>query len=100
MANGVPQQSVLGLVIFNTFISDIDNGVKCTLSKSVDDAKQCGVARTPMGQTLLSVRAEDVRREHRPAEKNLGVLVDGKLDMSEWCTLEAQKANHILHLKI
>ena len=50
VVSSVPQGSVLELmlfIIFNTFISHINEGIKCTLSKCADDTKLCGVVNTP-----------------------------------------------------
>uniref|UniRef100_A0A7M4E8L1 Reverse transcriptase domain-containing protein n=1 Tax=Crocodylus porosus TaxID=8502 RepID=A0A7M4E8L1_CROPO len=128
VGSGVPQGSVLGPVDFNIFISDLDAGVKRTLSKFVDDTKLWGEVHAPEGRERLQANLDRLEKwavynrmqynkdkcrvlhlgqkniQHTywlgsdplsstEAERDLGVLVDSKMNIRRQCNETVSKAN-------
>ena len=118
----VPQGWVLGSVLFNLhqfywqwdrvyplskFVNDTNCGVWLTHQRGRDlERLKQWTWETSWGSTNpsapgsrqlpLPVQAGECKDGTQPWQKDLGVLVNGKPDMSQQCTVTAQKANHIL----
>ena len=91
------------------FINDMDDGVGCTLNKSADNTKLGGVADKPDSCTAIQRNLDRLEKqsdknhyvlgstqlESSLAEKDLGVMVDTRWNLSQQYTFVSKKTNGI-----
>lgn len=124
VTGGVLRGSVLEPVLFNIFINYLDAGLQGILGKFVDNNKLGGAvesfwgrealqggldrwgrsgqspttqvpnAAPGMRQPWIDVQPGDKRQEGSPTERDLGVMADSNLDLSQQCALAARRATH------
>jgi len=106
--SGVPQRSLLRPVLYNILINDIhiklcggvhglegqDEVVQDNLTRF--NKTKYKVLHLGWGNPQHQYKLGDERLEQSPAKKDMRVLVDDKLDMSQQCVLTALKARCIL----
>ena len=64
------------------------------------EVSKCTVLHLGHSNSHHQYKLGGVRIEHSPVEKDLELVVDGKLDMSQQCVLAVQKGNSILGCNI
>ena len=60
--SGVPQGLVLGLVLFNIFVGDIDSWIECILSKFADNTKVSGTVDMLEGRDAIQIDLNGLER--------------------------------------